>query len=212
MRVQVINFFTKSGYAPRADTERPEEISAARRREDRDVLRRIHPRIRVSDEAFVDAPLRTGIPVSSVCDPVSSALLDGSLITKIENVLRGYRADLVLAPLTLGDHMDHVAVQRAACRVFPGRRLGFYEDLPYAMWTPEDLRRRKVIAAGTGPSLRPVTICSQQLASKKYGVIQRYRSQITTAEAKAMGDWSKQLRSGERIWIPSRSSAWRALI
>ncbi len=214
VRLRVVNFFTRSGYAPWGDHQTPDEISAARRREDRAALRCIHPQIRVSDKTFVDAPLRTGVPVSSVCDPASSSYITDDLIAQIERALRCYRTDLVLAPLTLGDHMDHVAVHRAACRVFPARLMGFYEDLPYAMWTPRELREQKVNAAAgaMGTPLRPVTISSPQLARKKYGVIQRYRSQITSAEARAMSQWSRKFHSGERIWVPVRSNAWRRFI
>lgn len=40
-------------------------------------------------------------------------------------------AELVLSPLTVGDHVDHQLVRRAA-EAFYGKSLVFYEDYPYA--------------------------------------------------------------------------------
>ncbi|HEX4166707.1 MAG TPA: PIG-L family deacetylase [Bryobacteraceae bacterium] len=213
VRLQVLNIFTKSGYAPRVSSGDPEEISAVRRHEDRDVLRRISGRICVFDEDLVDAPLRTGVAVHSVCDPRSASLLTDDLITQIGNALHRYRTDLVLAPLTLGDHMDHVAVYRAALQVFPASALGFYEDLPYAMWTPVEVLKSKISATAETlqVELYGCNFRAPEIARKKYGVIQRYRSQITALEAKAMSEWSRRYRGGERVWLPGRPSKWRIL-
>jgi len=43
-------------------------------------------------------------------------------------------ADLVLAPLALGGHVDHLLVREAARQAFAAETLLFYEDLPYACW------------------------------------------------------------------------------
>ncbi|MBT3187861.1 MAG: hypothetical protein HN736_00885 [Anaerolineae bacterium] len=45
--------------------------------------------------------------------------------------------DVVVCPLTIGNHPDHVIVRRAAEEM--GRPLLYYADIPYALWYPEQL-------------------------------------------------------------------------
>jgi LmbE family N-acetylglucosaminyl deacetylase len=45
---------------------------------------------------------------------------------------------VVLAPLGIGGHVDHVLVRDAACRAVPAERLGFYADYPYVLEADPD--------------------------------------------------------------------------
>ena len=45
--------------------------------------------------------------------------------------------DILVSPLTIGNHPDHVIVRRAAEQV--GHPLLYYADIPYALWYPEQL-------------------------------------------------------------------------
>ncbi|MBT7069717.1 MAG: hypothetical protein HN975_02355 [Anaerolineae bacterium] len=70
---------------------------------------------------------------------VSPHPADHSLVSKIAEVIaKNLRPDDVLVcPLTIGKHPDHVIVRRAAEQA--GQPLRYYVDIPYAFWYPEQL-------------------------------------------------------------------------
>lgn len=220
INVFVVNFFTHSAYAPRArlpeqDPERSRAVSLLRESEDRSALALIHPTVEVKSFGFLDAPLRLGIEAKDVCNPaVYQPHQDGaadSLITAISGCIRH---SLVLSPLGLGDHVDHLAVRSAAIAACGEvAKLGFYEDLPYAIWASEDALREHVRQAEeqTGIPLRPVVIRSEHAFWNKRHIARRYRSQITPEEADRIGHFGSRHRGGERIWIPPRGK-WNLAI
>lgn len=148
---------------------------------------------------LLDAPLRLNIPVSDVCKTSSDGLEDEHLIAAISALVRN---DLILSPLGLGDHVDHLAVRSAAMAACGGRgNLGFYEDLPYATWTTEEALEEHVRASGA--SLRPVVIRADRTFWNKRQIAARYRSQITQHEAESIARFATRY-GGERIWVPNR--------
>ena len=64
---------------------------------------------------------------------------DEKLVRKIAEVIAAnLRAnDILVSPLTIGNHPDHVIVRRAAEQV--GHPLCYYADIPYSIWYPEQL-------------------------------------------------------------------------
>ena len=66
--------------------------------------------------------------------PVDALLIDEIAAVMKENI----RPDNILVcPLTIGNHPDHVIVRRAAEKT--GHPLLYYADIPYALWYPEQL-------------------------------------------------------------------------
>ncbi len=63
--------------------------------------------------------------------------MDFACINRIREHIVQFDADLVIAPLALGDHIDHRIAQAAARRVGIAA-MAFYEDLPYAARLPDD--------------------------------------------------------------------------
>jgi LmbE family N-acetylglucosaminyl deacetylase len=47
--------------------------------------------------------------------------------------------DILVCPLTIGNHPDHVIVRRAAEQI--GHPLRYYADIPYVLWYPEQLTK-----------------------------------------------------------------------
>jgi len=117
---------------------------------------------------------------------------------------------IVLAPLGLGDHLDHLTVRQAALRATRGKRLAFYEDLPYASWTSEPciVQRVRNIETENGAALRPAVLRRQRSSLTKLHLAARYQSQITKEEAVKISRFSAKYRGGERIWIPKQSGRW----
>jgi len=65
---------------------------------------------------------------------VDAPLVD-QISAKIQENLRS--DDILVCPLTIGNHPDHVIVRHAAEKV--GHPLFYYADIPYAIWYPEQL-------------------------------------------------------------------------
>jgi LmbE family N-acetylglucosaminyl deacetylase len=214
VNVSVLNFFTVSAYGKSPAGSGPEIISAIRRAEDRRVLARIDGSIRVLDCDLLDAPLRLGIDSRAVFSPEIQRF--ASVIQpNIVALIRGNACnDLLLIPLGLGGHVDHLAVHLAATS-FPNKhRLAFYEDLPYAAWVPETMLRRRIreTEARTRVQLRPAIIRQEAARWRKQCVIAQYRSQITREEAALISKFSGRYGGGERLWVPKYSQAWALLI
>ena len=202
VKLRVINFFTRSGYAPHAGTGDVRRITAIRKAEDERVFPPISTSLEVIDAALLDAPLRLGISVPDVFKPESRSLIKEDQIDQLVSFIQPVGAsDLYLGPLGLGGHLDHLAVREAATRTLPPASLGFYEDLPYAMWASAEELQSKVRI-----DLQRFVLHDTGGLQNKRAAVGEYRSQITQAEADAIA------ASDERIWIPQNSDRWNELI
>lgn len=213
-RIRVLNFFTESAYAPRS-TVQERDIPALREREDRSALSAISRAITVKNCRFLDAPLRLQIAVNDVFNPAVYRLRIDNVGKDVMSAISGFvRHSLVLCPLGLGGHVDHLAVRSAAITACGAATLSFYEDLPYAIWTREDGLKERVNEAQkqTGVSLRPVTIRGDKPIWNKRRIISRYSSQITREEAGRIAQFAERYGGGERIWIPQYGPRWNSAI
>lgn len=216
LKVTIVNFFTISNYAPHAVSTRALPISALRTREDYSVLLSINRRIRIEAFDLLDAPLRFGIEVNAIALAETAALQSTSEINVLAQRLRKYfTRGLVLAPLALGDHVDHLAVHRAALASSVDHKLGFYEDLPYATWTPKSVLCEKLCRAeeSTNVDLKGAVIRSHKFTvAHKRQLIKKYQSQISPDEASAIANYAWNYGGGERIWIPKYGASWKSLL
>ena len=84
---------------------------------------------------FLDAMYRTGFqgePLYPTLASLYSAPADDAVLSAVvQRLTAAEGADLVVAPLAVGGHVDHRMVRMAAERVF-GPALACYEDFPYA--------------------------------------------------------------------------------
>ncbi len=214
VKLSVLNFFTQSAYAPCGEAGDASSVSSIRKGEDLRALAFINRSIQVSDRDLLDAPLRLGISASVVCKAESQALGSELLIEELCEDLRQCHAHLAISPLGLGHHVDHIAVRQAAMRAIAPACLAFYEDLPYATWTPEHVLREQVSQLGEAmrTRLKPVIVRDRSLAKLKRRAVAQYRSQISLRDAAVIANWSKHYGSGERIWIPCGSARWTSVI
>lgn len=94
---------------------------------------------RVTRGGFEEVLLRT--PLRVAADFRNPELpLDGDLVSSVSALLEGWSrgVDRVIAPLGVGDHVDHRIVASAAAELASVRRIEFYEDRPYASQFPVD--------------------------------------------------------------------------
>ena len=216
VEITVVNFFTRSEYGPRivlhgATQEAGRaQISADRVREDRRVLRTIGSQIRIVDYSLLDGPIRRRTSLQAVFDPNSMAVV-ASEVASLKLLIEKYiRKSLVLAPLGLGNHLDHLTVKAAALIAAKNNRLGFYEDAPYVRWVRSDEIYQRV--SETGIDLAPRFVSATRSSRFKKCIVASYQTQIDRAEAQKIAQFSVGHRPGERIWSPRHSKLWLELL
>jgi LmbE family N-acetylglucosaminyl deacetylase len=215
VRLQVINFFTVSAYGPHAARVDPAGVSAERRKEDRAALAVISAGIKVEDCGLLDAPIRLGIAASTVCNPEMRVRLTDDQLCPIVKEIRGLpKESLLMAPLGLGNHVDHLAVRKATLFSAAAQRICFYEDLPYATWTARSDFEARIAETECELKcrLKPVVVRVCHAVWRKRRNVCRYRSQITRQEGKQIADWASLYGGGERIWISAMSGKWHTVL
>lgn len=94
---------------------------------------------------FLDAPFRKIFLLRKKRLLFGSAQEDSEtlecLIQKLNGVFEKYQPNVVIAPMGVGWHLDHLLVHEAAMRSFPNERLRFYEDSPYSYVPYQSLLR-----------------------------------------------------------------------
>lgn len=214
LRLRVVNFFTYSAYGPHTLAAGANQISAIRKREDRKALARISPGITIADCDLLDAPIRLNISERDISSPETHALLTEDQIDDVAKRMRAIRRDsLFLAPLALGNHVDHLAVRAAAMRCIPAHKLAFYEDLPYATWIPKEEFEARISEAQHVMRIRlkPALVRSRHALSRKRSAAILYQSQITREEGVTIAGWATKYGGAERIWAPASGRAWCSL-
>jgi LmbE family N-acetylglucosaminyl deacetylase len=234
VRLAVVNVYTRSMYAPRrsrhfrsrdqdaaldSDALRLlTEISSLRANEDRKAFRQIGAPIQQADLRRLDAPVRLSCRLESVCGTREQIVDDSEVRALAPYFRKCLRTSLLLAPLALGNHIDHATVRTAALQAAAqtshgASQLGFYEDLPYADWTPPALLQESLYACETAlrTRLTPETVRHPSAFPEKRRLALAYSSQIDGTEAERIARFSLRYRGGERIWIPYKGENWRSL-
>jgi len=221
LKLNVVTVFTVSAYAPRASVLASDFdtatsiVTSLRKREDRRVFNLIDKAIGVEDLHFLDAPLRLGITADLVCKQQSPSIESRPEVEVLSSHFRKYfLRGLVLAPLALGDHIDHLTVREAAMQSSVPQKLGFYEDLPYATWVSEGSLQKAVAYAehSTRVPLKGSLVRRKAYIFRKRSIVSRYQSQISRNEANAIARFAVNYHGGERIWVPKHGTAWNSLI
>jgi LmbE family N-acetylglucosaminyl deacetylase len=211
VEITVLNLFTRSAYAPYA--REGADITAVRANEDRRALKTIDVLIRLHSLSLLDAPVRLPIDFGSITNVEAFSPLAEEVNFLSRCIRAASRDALVLAPLALGDHIDHRTVHLAALKAGRAHRVGFYEDLPYASWTDDAVIRERVskVEAVIGIPLFPALRRSASWRFKER-VIRRYDSQIDAGMARMIARYGEKYMGAERIWAPRHSARWQALL
>ncbi len=212
--LQVLNFFTQSAYAPRSSARTTKEISAIREEEDQRALAFIHRGISVTSLGLLDAPLRLDLPFNQITQEQSAEKISAEERHQLSEQIQQHCAgSLVIAPLALGNHVDHIALYQAAVTALPAQGLAFYEDLPYATWTlAADLQARiESVQRTIGAQLEPFILRVEDAVRQKRQIANFYQSQITAEEADNIARYAENYGSGERLWMPADSESWKII-
>jgi LmbE family N-acetylglucosaminyl deacetylase len=222
-KIQVLNVFTRSLYAPYSDAEskplaeRLIYVSGLRSIEDRQAFEKMGVSD-VKDLEIEDAPIRLDCDSSVVCDmevnPKDPAM--PKIRRAMEKMIRdaGAEDDVALVlPLGLGHHVDHRTARDAALPLSSGLPCAFYEELPYATrdGVRVDLSRfREDASTRMHEPLFPV-LCHgthTRPTEWKRSVALMYRSQIDLQLANVIADFSHRYHGAERLWA---NDAWLSL-
>lgn len=113
----------------------------------------------------------------------------------------------IVAPLTVGNHVDHCLVRAVAEQVWPARRW-YYEDYPYAQ---QPGKLAAVVGTGAGWTNRVVPLSATALRAR-FDAIWAFRSQMSTFfdsredMEKQVGTYFQTL-GGERLWRQARCAS-----
>ena len=215
-KVQVLNFFTQSLYAPYSDAEslhrndRVSFVSAVRRREDIAWNKMLRDRLEFHDLDLHDAPLRLNCDLGELptleirAGDRALARAAGAVAKLTRNATPETTA--VLAPLCVGAHIDHRIVRQAAIDTLATSALpfAFYEDLPYAA-REEEAGRHASHAADLNIHLEP-TFAAPPLSDpaaavqRKMRMAECYDSQIDSEMVRIIGEFSRTYEGRERLW------------
>ena len=200
----VANVCTRSDYAPYLDTseaDRTLQVTAERAAEDMHftgaaaALSGVTDPIRWIDLQWEDAPLRLGIPTRQVLQRAALQSEVFKLALALGNLPQ---AEILLAPLALGDHMDHRLVRSAAMQAF-GHQVILYEDLPYACRMTSTERSASLIAS-VPPNRRGWSPPAADEAGMKRRLAMCYPSQIAPGVAEEMELYATELGNRERFY------------
>lgn len=125
------------------------------------------------------------------------------LIARLQTQMRSLPAHgEVIAPLTLGNHVDHTLTRLAAEAAFGVEQLWYYEDYPYAQ---QDGALTKILPAGhMGWEEKTIPIGEEALQAK-YAAIEAFQSQLSTFFTdhedlvQQVGGYVTRI-GGERLW------------
>ncbi len=213
--VEVLNVFSVSDYAATPVAGNKSRVTALRRREDERFFARI-PEVRLTFLDRLDAPLRLNIRWQSVCDARSLRGSESEIRSLVETVnarLPRSPVALVLAPLGLGGHIDHLVVRQAALRLLrSGAAVGFYEDLPYAgtIALPAIASAAANLARTARRKLVPHLLLARGRPAAKASALRVYRSQLgrsTLQRVVAHGSRINRRGFAERLWLSARAAA-----
>ena len=204
--VEVRNCFTRSKYAPFvADQllhphDQLSHITALRQREDEAWRRKNGNGLSLTDLNLKDAPVRLRCEPDQVCTlqpvPGDKAML------KIEQAVAQRGAHLLILPLAVGHHVDHLYARDAALHA-PLHAYAFYEDLPYSARPGGAGEIEQIVQqwhVPLSPTFAPHAMEGDAAAERKRQFALCYDSQVDEATTWQIADFSRRYGGRERLW------------
>jgi len=205
-KVQIINCFTVSRFAPFAAPNCKLSVMTRRRHEEEIFLHHLGGNSRSDDLGLIDAPARSGGGLRGIlARNLSSQDATESINLLGESLEEPAEDTAVLVPLAIGNHSDHFITRQAALARYRGRVVAFYEDLPYAAAVSEyqieaTVRKTEELH---GEELRPLLVHWPGDAEWKRLCCSFYKSQVSAAGIQKIVDYMNK-QKGERLWCSAR--------
>jgi len=198
--IHLVNCFTQSDHAPFAAVSGREAVSRLRASEDGAFCRAAGIRS-VTNLDLLDAPLRGWTSGSLFAPP--GAIPEPAQVRRLGTLLPPLVASgLLVAPLAIGRHVDHILAREAAVRL-QNVGLGFYEDLPYAgaITAGERTAAAARLALETGRTLTPAVYTAADAIERKCQLLSAYASQFTPDQVASVRHVMQEYGGGERLWL-----------
>ena len=151
-------------------------------------------------------------------DNLVSSLVDKANSSSVRPSESSQNSDrcVMLLPLGLGGHVDHLLVREACSSLDKDNPRVYYEDLPYAESLTEDEIVRT--ARGFDPGLEPHLFSIRKSLARKVENLRLYKSQVGAKEVERVSRYATRLGDNldpfERLWyrqLPEESSARKSL-
>jgi len=196
--VMLLTVFSRSSYQAGGASRDPDIVSAIRKREDEAFVSLFPGGVSAEWLDYPDAPLRGKSPRQAFDARLMNAE-DRELAGRLSRQLPGYAGpdDIVIAPSSIGSHIDHRISSLAALRLRRTCALFLYEDMPYAASYDSDAiggrqhsfaarfgaKTRPVAATGTREFKRQAALCyPSQLNPECLGSIESHRERLWEIE------------------------------
>jgi LmbE family N-acetylglucosaminyl deacetylase len=125
--VTIINCFTVTKWTIVFISKDVKEISLLRKQEDIEYNKHFNSSINLVNLDLLDAPLRNGY----IFQNKLLQLNEWKVVEELRNYLEKNIDGILLCPLAIGDHIDHVICREAATQLYKKMKIIFFEDLPY---------------------------------------------------------------------------------
>jgi LmbE family N-acetylglucosaminyl deacetylase len=172
----LVTIFSISDYSPCAKISTPEKITKIRRLEDIKFAEKI--KIEFQSLDFSEPVLRgySRKDIFANNNPFSDPIYKDVYFT-LSNLIKLYHLEMIVAPLGLGNHIDHIIASNICRRIAKENniRIVFYEDLHYA--SRLTLKQIKVITNSISPDLQPRKIDITNVFNDKIENIKLYKTQ-----------------------------------
>jgi LmbE family N-acetylglucosaminyl deacetylase len=221
--VEIVNVFTRSEYAPFSDVDslhpndRASFASAVRKRED-EAWAKLYAglpgkgRLSFTDLNLKDAPLRLHCSLNEVRQ--REPVLTEKVVLKIKRAMEQLRADALVLPLAVGNHVDHLTVRQTALPSdVQSMPIAFYEELPYATQDPSAIEaavQSSALEAGMplNPFFAQEPAETDPAITRKRKIAFCYDSQIDDATVDRIAQFCASYEGRERLWA---NASWQAL-
>jgi LmbE family N-acetylglucosaminyl deacetylase len=211
-KVIVVNCFSRSATAPYAEmdfvhsNDRMSFVTALRGREDETWRRRYGAALSLVDLNMKDAPLRLHCEATEVYGLTVD--VNDKAMVKIQKAVERIGAAVVVLPLGLGGHIDHLTAREALGG--SGLPRAYYEDLPVASGAENiepvvrDLERTARIQLTPAFASEPID-AADAVARKRRAAL-CYDSQVDDPEVERIANFGGRYQGRERLWV---DQAWR---
>jgi LmbE family N-acetylglucosaminyl deacetylase len=176
VRPMLITIFSRSDYSPCIKIHTPEIISKVRQLEDVKFAEKL--KIEFQSFEFSEPRLR-GYSREDIFvnkDPNSDPIYS-EVYYALSKLIKSYHLELIVAPLGLGNHIDHIIACSICKRIAKENniRIIFYEDLHYASRLTLKRIKRKIISIN--PYLQPHEINITTVFNDKIENMKLYKTQ-----------------------------------
>lgn len=195
--VTIINCFTVTKWtAIPVENKETNAVSLLRKNEDAAFYKAIGD-VNIINLDLLDAPLRNGY----IFQEQAFQQNELELIDELKDLLEKHVDGMLLCPLGIGHHIDHVICRAAVLKLYDKLNVLFYEDLPYAKRISYELIKQHIkdLELQLNVSLTNHTDGLLNCSIDKEQAIRLYKSQMNDEIASEIMAHLNALK-GERIW------------